>query len=67
MRFARRHPAVLVGLGAALLALAANVYRQGLPVFIADWAALGIALAAVGLAAAIVFNWVGGRCRRVRV
>ncbi|MEM8589457.1 MAG: hypothetical protein AAGG65_15460 [Pseudomonadota bacterium] len=66
MRFARRHPAVLVGIIAALLALADNVYRRGPPTLIADWAALVIAVVAVGLAAAIVFAWGRGRLRRGR-
>lgn len=66
MRFARRYPAVLVGIIAALLALADSVYRRGPPAFIADWAALVIALVAVGLAAAIVFTWGRGRLRRAR-
>ena len=66
MPFMRRHPAGLVGILAALLAFVGSFYRQGLPTFIADWVALTVALAAVGLAAAIVFAWARDRLDRLR-
>jgi hypothetical protein len=53
--------AIIVGAAVAVLAVAGNLTRRGLPDFFADWIVLAVGAIAVGLAASLIFAWLRTR------